>query len=141
MNYATVGVTSPFRTGWASIAGVAHTDECVLPECKHEQVVRVCRLYSGLHELLDTMRAVVLARTDDKGEQSDAGMAVERPPRSGIPSGTLLCVHVTLAHRGAPSANAMICAPTDADMRDLLAHPRSAIHGPRYVKHKPPFAD
>jgi hypothetical protein len=38
---------------------------------------------------------------------------------------------VTLAHRGAPTGGAMICAPTEADVAELMARPSSAAHGPR----------
>ena len=135
VNYATVGVPSPFHTEWASVARVAHVEECVWPECEHEKRVRVCRLYSGLHELLDAMRAAAHNRSGSGSELGGAAAATAEAAGKanvvGVPSGSLLCVHVVLAHRGAPTDGAMICAPTDADVAELIARPSSAAHGPR----------
>jgi hypothetical protein len=114
------------------VAHVAHTEECVWPECEHEKRVRVCRLYSGLHELLDAVRAAVQGRSaEGQGGVGAKSAVVEKSSTSGVPLGALLCVHVTLAHRGAPTGGAMICAPTEADVAELMARPSSAAHGPR----------
>jgi ribonuclease P/MRP protein subunit POP1 len=113
VNYARVGVPTPFHVEWAALAGLSHTTERQWTACEQERAVRVTRLYDGLLQQIVTTRALVMAAEVD------------------IPAliGTLLCVHVSVGGRGVPRPNATVYAPTDADLQAYSRSP--TLLGPR----------